>query len=191
MESMKIGHLFTNNSWHQLTVTQVCQICHLPLSNTNYQIALNSLTDGYDNPRLIVKTHIRAIFQLKPLQKESASELRKLIVAFEENLMAIQALKVVTVPCGFFWVDLLSEKLEAESRRQFELDAPEKDLQTLDQLRQLINRRVQVIRSFRIKDSSKQFRQFHVLSGAHEVPRFQSCVPKLRNIHRKMSCFFS
>ena len=97
-------------------------ISHLPLSNSNSQIALNSLTDRYDNPRLIVKTHSRAIFQLKPLQKESATELRKLIVAFEENLMAIQALKVDTVPCGFVWVDLLSEKLDTESRRQFQLD---------------------------------------------------------------------
>ena len=120
-------------------------ISHLPLSNSNYQIALNSLTDRYDNPRLIVKTHIRAIFQLKPLQKESATKLGKLIVAFEENLMAMQALKVDTIPSGFVWVDLLSEKLDAESRRQFELDYPGKDLQTLDQLREFINRGVQAL----------------------------------------------
>ena len=120
-------------------------IPHLPLSNSNYQIALNSLTDRYDNPWLIVKTILRAIFQLKPLQKESATELKKLIVAFEENLMAIQALKVDTIPCGFVWVDLLSEKLDAESRRQFELYYPGKDLQTLDQLREFINRRVQAL----------------------------------------------
>ena len=120
-------------------------ISHLPLSNSNYQSALNSLTDRYDNPRLIVRTILRDIFQLLPLQKESATELRKLIVAFEENLMAIQALKVDTVPCGFVWVDLLSEKLDAESRMHFELDYPEKELQTLNQLRKFINWRVQAL----------------------------------------------
>ena len=97
-------------------------ISHLPLSNSKYQIALNSLTDRYDNQRLIVKTLLRAIFQLKPLQAEFAGELSKLIVAFEEKLMAIQALKVDTIPGEFVWVDHLSKKLDVESRRQFELD---------------------------------------------------------------------
>ena len=97
-------------------------ISQLPLSNSNYHIALNSLTDRYDNPRLILN-HLRAIFLLKSLQKESA-ELRKLVVAFEENLMAIQASNVDTELCGFVWVDMLSEKLDPESRRQFELAYP-------------------------------------------------------------------
>ena len=135
-------------------------ISHLPLSNSNYQIALNSLTDRYDNPRLIVKTHLRAIFQLKPLQRESASELRKLIVASGKKLMAIQALKVDTVPCGFVWVDLLSEKLDAESRRQFELDYPGKDLQTLDQLREFINRRVQALEVSESRPPQSSFNNF-------------------------------
>ena len=136
MEGMRNGHLFTNNSWHQLTVMRVCQILQkfnysksnitgeasqliseLSLSISNYESALNSFIDRYDNPRLIVKTRLRAIFQIKPLQKESASELRKVNVAFEDNLMAMQARKVDTVPCGFDWVDLLSEKLDTESRR--------------------------------------------------------------------------
>ena len=81
-------------------------ISYLPLSNSIYQIALNSLTDRYGNSRLTVKTHLCAIFQLKLLQKESASELRRPVVAFEENLMAIQALKVDTEPCGLVWVDI-------------------------------------------------------------------------------------
>ena len=92
-------------------------ISELSLSISNYESALNSFIDRYDNPRLIVKTRLRAIFQIKPLQKESASELRKVNVAFEDNLMAMQARKVDAVPCGFDWVDLLSEKLDTESRR--------------------------------------------------------------------------
>ena len=137
-------------------------ISHLPLSNSNYQIALNSLTDRYDNPRLIVRTHLRAIFQLKSLQKESASELRKLVVAFEENLMAIQALKVDTEPCGFVWVDILSEKLDPESRRQFELAYPGKTLQTLEQLTEFIYRRVQALEASEPKHSPKNSNYFKI-----------------------------
>ena len=48
-------------------------ISYLPLSNTNYKIALKILIDRYDNERLIVNTHLLAIFNLKPLQSQSAS----------------------------------------------------------------------------------------------------------------------
>ena len=53
--------------------------------------------------------HLAAIFNLKPLQSESASQLRKLIVAFEENLMAIQALKVDVTSSDFVWVHVLTK----------------------------------------------------------------------------------
>ena len=120
-------------------------ISYLPSSNTNYKIVLKILIDHYGNQRLIVNTHLSAIFNLKPLQGESASELRKLIVAFEKNLMAIQALKVDISSSDFVWVHVLTKKLDSESRRQFELDHPGKDLQTLQQLRDFINRRVRAL----------------------------------------------
>ena len=120
-------------------------VSHLPLSNSNYKIALKSLMDRYDNERLTVNSHLDAILQLQPLSGESASQLRQLLVSFEENLMAIEALKVNTKNSDFIWVRILSEKLDQESRRQWELDYPGKKLQTLQQLRDFINKRVQAL----------------------------------------------
>ena len=120
-------------------------VSHLPLSNSNYKIALKSLTDRYNNERLIVNSHLDAILQLKPLRSESASELRQVFVSFEENLMAIEALNVNTEASSFIWVRIVSEKLDHESRRQWELDYPGKKLQTLDQLRDFVNKRVQAL----------------------------------------------
>ena len=56
--------------------------------------------------------------------------------------MAIQALKVDVTSSDFVWVHVLTKKLDPESRRQFELDHPGKELQTLQQLTEFINRRV-------------------------------------------------
>ena len=98
-------------------------VSHLPLSNSNYKIALKSLMDRYDNERLTVNSHLDAILQLQPLGGKSASQL---LVSFEENLMAIEALKVNTKNSDFIWVRILSEKLDQESRRQWELDYPGK-----------------------------------------------------------------
>ena len=120
-------------------------VSHLPLSNSNYKIALKSLTDRYNNERLIVNSHLDAILQLKPLRSESASESRQLFVSLEENLMAIEALNVNTEASSFIWVRIVSKKLDHESRRQWELDYPAKKLQTLDQLRDFVNKRVQAL----------------------------------------------
>ena len=59
--------------------------------------------------------------------------------------MAIEALKVNTKNSDFIWVRILSEKLDQESRRQWELDYPGKKLQTLQQLRDFMNKRVQAL----------------------------------------------
>ena len=59
--------------------------------------------------------------------------------------MAIEALNVDTKASNFIWVRVISEKLDHESKRQWELDYPGKKLQTLDQLRDFVNKRVQAI----------------------------------------------
>ena len=59
--------------------------------------------------------------------------------------MAIQALKVDVTSSDLVWVHVLTKKLDQESRRQFELDHPGKELQTLQQLTEFINRRIQAL----------------------------------------------
>ena len=56
--------------------------------------------------------------------------------------MAVETLNVDTKASSFNWVRVISEKLDHESRRQWELDYPGKKLQTLDQLRDFINKRL-------------------------------------------------
>ena len=86
-----------------------------------------------------MKTHWSTIFSLKPLQGgRSARELRKLIIAFEVNLMENQALKVVILSNDFAWVHVLTKKLD-----QFEQDQSGKDPRMLQQLTDFINRGVQ------------------------------------------------
>ena len=98
------------------------------------------MSDRYDKDRLIVNSHLDAILQLQPLNSESASQL---LVSLEENLMATEAPKYNTK--DFIWVRIISEKLDQEYRRQWELDYPGKKLQTLQQLRDFINKRVQAL----------------------------------------------
>ena len=69
-------------------------VAHIPLYTSNYKVALKSLRERYNIKRLIINSHIDKIVQLKPVVNESAVELRKLMVVFEENLMTLDALNV-------------------------------------------------------------------------------------------------
>ena len=80
----------------------------MPLSNSNYPIALKSLVDRYNSPRLILNSHLDVILDLKPMKGDSASELRKL--TFEENLMAIKALELGDNFEDFIWVRMIAER---------------------------------------------------------------------------------
>ena len=64
-------------------------VAHIPLSISNYKVALKSLRERYNMKRLSINSHNDKILQLKPLVIESAIELRKLMVAFAEKLMAL------------------------------------------------------------------------------------------------------
>ena len=59
--------------------------------------------------------------------------------------MAIGALSTDNTKYDFLLVTILSEKLDEESRRQWELAHPGTALQTLEQLRQFIATRAQAL----------------------------------------------
>ena len=120
-------------------------VAHIPLSTSNYKVALKSLRERYNIKRLIIYSHIDKILQLKPLVNESAVELRKLMVAFEEILMALNALNVKGGDP--YLIRFLWHKLDEESRKQWELHCPGTNfnLETLDELKDFINKRVRAL----------------------------------------------
>ena len=77
------------------------------------------------------------------MKGDSASELRKLFVTFEENLMAIKALELGDNLEDFIGVRMIAEKLDQASRALWENDYPGTKPQTLTQLREFIGRRAQ------------------------------------------------
>ena len=91
-------------------------LSHLPLTASNYRIGLKLLEDQYSNKRLILKSYMDAILQAPPLRIESSEGLRRLQLTLDENLMAMEAMSINTKVNWFFWVRIVSEKLDPESR---------------------------------------------------------------------------
>ncbi|XP_050516944.1 uncharacterized protein LOC126891718 [Diabrotica virgifera virgifera] len=76
-----------------LTDSAAAVISSLEVTNENYTIAWSILTDRFQNDKLIVHSHVRALFELSVIQKESPSQLRKLIDEWERNCGKIKVTK--------------------------------------------------------------------------------------------------
>lgn len=64
----------------------------LEFSASNYTVAWSALCERFDNTRLLVQNHIKAIFNEEPIKKESADSIRRLLDAYMKNIRALQIL---------------------------------------------------------------------------------------------------
>ena len=64
----------------------------LEFSAANYTIAWNLLCERYDNTRLLIQNHVKAIFDEEPVKKESADSLRRLLDSYIKNVRALEIL---------------------------------------------------------------------------------------------------
>ena len=97
-------------------------LSHLPATNANFQVAVQLLTDRYENKRVIAVAHLEAIFEFKPIRSESADQLRKLVSIYVENTMALEAMGLDVDSADYIWVYHIANKLDTETRRQWVLN---------------------------------------------------------------------
>ena len=114
-------------------------LAHLPTTEDNYDVALKLLQDRYENQFLITKAHLSNIFKIDPMKKECRDSLRKLIGVFNENKMALNALGLDTKASDFKWIHILSEKLDSETAKEWQLTNVDGKLQNMDALRKFLD----------------------------------------------------
>ena len=119
-------------------------VSSLLVTDTNYDIAKRKLEE---NKRSIVKAHLASIHALPAIKKESSVELRKLLESTNEHVQALEALRLPVNHWDAILVYCLLEKLDAESRKQFELAHPGTDVLTFKELPTFMDRRSRALES--------------------------------------------
>ena len=114
-------------------------IASLSITDANYAIAKQQLIKRYDNRRSVINAHIQEFLAFSALKSENVSALRKLQSKIVEHLSALQSHKVDT--SAYIYVYLILEKLDPETRRQWELQNPGPQLHDLDDVLQFIDQR--------------------------------------------------
>ncbi|XP_031778430.1 uncharacterized protein LOC116416081 [Nasonia vitripennis] len=104
----------------------------IPTTNANYTSTWKALELRYHNPRLIITRYLTVFMALPHLKKESGDELRFFI---DEATRIVRALENLAMPIeqwDVWFVFLLSERLDPESRSRWESLLSEKERKKIE-----------------------------------------------------------
>jgi hypothetical protein len=120
-------------------------IMEIPVTEENYPLAWQRLLERYDNPRSIVDSHLQKLFSIRPIIKESAVELRNLVDTVQINLRALKTQQQPVEEWSTILVYFISQWLDAESRKQWELQLESKEIPKYDVLMEFLLKRCRML----------------------------------------------
>ncbi|XP_037877095.1 uncharacterized protein LOC119630738 isoform X2 [Bombyx mori] len=92
----------------------------IEFSSENYDVAWDLLCQRYDNTRLLVNNHLRALFSFQPIARESHQSLRYMIDYFTKHLRALGTLKEPTSFWDTLIIFMMTTKLDGATSRKWE-----------------------------------------------------------------------
>lgn len=92
----------------------------LEFSAANYKVAWELITNRYNNSRLLVHNHVKALFTIQAINKESPALLRKLIDSILKNIRALKMLGEPTEAWDTLIIYIIVSKLDTVTEREWE-----------------------------------------------------------------------
>lgn len=112
---------------------------HIPITENNYKVCWTQLKGRYDNKKYLSNQILRRLMSQRVLQTESSSSTKELLDTMNECLSALQNLEIDISSWDIIVIYIMSQKLDPESRKQWESKANESDgLPTLSTFREFL-----------------------------------------------------
>lgn len=92
----------------------------LECSADNYVIAWDLLENRYNNSKLLIHNHVKSLFSLQSLHKDSPAHIRKLIDTVLKNLRSLKYLGEPTDQWDTLIIYLIISKLDVETEKEWE-----------------------------------------------------------------------
>ena len=116
----------------------------LELTDENYTVALQLFKDRYDNKRVIIQKHVRALIDLPTIGKESASELRKFIDTMNIHLRALKSLGQPTYSWDTLLIYSFTAKLDRVAHQEWEKSLTGTEMPTMKEFTSFLEKRCQI-----------------------------------------------
>jgi len=118
----------------------------IPTTNSNYQEAWKLIQTRYENKHVISQSHVRSIFEQPALSFGSSDGMRNLIDTTKQNLQALKSLGAPTDSWDMIIVYIVCEKLDFNSRREWEMNRSSMEVPTINELFEFLERRSQALK---------------------------------------------
>ncbi|XP_065088026.1 uncharacterized protein LOC135709560 [Ochlerotatus camptorhynchus] len=123
------------------------------INNNDYAAAWSTLTERFENKRLIIDKHIDALFDLPRMTSENATELRKLIDVCSRNVDALKNLELPVEGLGeSILINRITKKLDDETREAWELDQSANEMPDYDSTMEFLKERCRVLEKIRVPE---------------------------------------
>ncbi|XP_071042257.1 uncharacterized protein [Parasteatoda tepidariorum] len=131
---------------HYLNSALIGEAKNLITLDDTFTSLYTALEERYENKRLIVESHVKSILDIEKLSHESAKDLRNLIDCVKKNIRALTILEYNRNDLSdIFILNIVLQKLDRETRRQYELNISSNDVPKLDDLFSFLEKRAQIL----------------------------------------------
>lgn len=96
-------------------------------------VAWNALIERFDNPRLIMNSHLDRLFNFSPLRSSSLEDLKQFLDTFQENIAALRSFDIPDKE-GFLLFYIASRVLDSTTKCLFESQHSNIRLPVIDDL---------------------------------------------------------
>lgn len=157
----------------------------LEVTDSNYPVAWELLKERYQNKKFIIKNHIKQIFDLPNVNRDSVESLRFFVDNLQKHYRALRNLKEPVEQWSTILIHLLSSKLDTNSRKEWEIETKDVVSPTSEIFIQFLIDRCKLLESidnkYLNKSSSSNYHNTHHKSVTTKIQsnistRLLSCI---------------
>lgn len=137
----------------------------LEFTSENYKIAWDLLCSRFNNSKLLIHNHIKSIFELEQVTKDSSVALRQLIDGMFKHLRALESLDQPTNHWDALLIFIITTKLDKNSAQEWEKFKLTCDSLRLNDLKTFLNSRAELLETLEVNHGLKTKEQGMVRSG--------------------------
>ncbi|XP_022175296.1 uncharacterized protein LOC111037204, partial [Myzus persicae] len=117
----------------------------LETTANNYEKAWSILCARFNNKKVRIQAHVRAIFELDALQSDSAIKLRCFFDALSGHMRALEALDQEPESWGPLLMHLISTKLDKKTLQEWEAGSPKDRIADVSEIMQFLENRFKIL----------------------------------------------
>lgn len=161
---------------------------NLPLIAGNLPVAIKILKDRYENKLANIYAHIKGLIEVPSINKNNATNLRDFVVTIKQHTECLKNLSVPVVEWDLILVYMLSQKLDINTRRGYELERGPTRLPTLVDFLDFVERRCQAAENLVSPEPIRK--NAHFANSSDRLSLKSNCCSycKMTN-HKILKCF--